>query len=212
MIRVLLVDDHTLVREGLSQLLNAEDDIEVVGETGSGRAALQLCDELDPDVVLLDYVLEDSDGLETTSRLVAQKSRARILVLTMYANEEYATRLLRAGASGFLVKGACTDELLHAVRAVAARRTYVTPSIQEKMIARIGQPQADLPEGVLSNRELQVLIRLARGFSTREVADELGISRSTAESHRAKVLEKLNLRNNADMTRFAIKRGLVGLD
>ena len=212
MIRVLLVDDHTLVREGLRQLLETESDIEVVGETGSGREALLLCADLEPDVVLLDYVLPDSDGLETASRLVAQKTAGRILVLTMYANEEYATRLLRAGASGFLVKGACTDELLQAVRAVAAGRTYVTQHIQEKMVARIGQPQADIPESVLSNRELQVLIRLARGSATREVADDLGISRSTAESHRSKVLEKLNLRNNADMTRFAIKRGLVELD
>ncbi len=212
MLKILLVDDHTLVREGLAQLLNAEDDIEVVGETGSGRAAVQLCNALQPDVVLLDYVLPDSDGLETTSRIVAHKGRARILVLTMYANEEYAIRLLRAGASGFLVKGASTDELLRAVRAVAARCTYVTPSIQEKLVARIGQPEGELPESVLSNRELQVLTRLARGATTREVADELGISRSTAESHRAKVLEKLNLRNNADMTRFAIKRRLVELE
>jgi len=209
MIRVLVVDDHTLVRDGLCRLLESEADIEIVGRTGLGHEAVALCKRLSPDVVMLDYGLPDIDGLETTVQITAQKTKARILILTMYGNEEYAIRLIRAGASGFIVKGASTDELLVAVRKVADQGTYVTPDIQEKMVTRLGQPDEQAPEAALSNREMQVLIRLARGAATREVADELSLSQSTVETYRSRILEKLNLRNNSDVTRFAIRRGLI---
>lgn len=209
MIRVLVVDDHTLVRAGLCRLLESEDDIEVVGQSGTGIEAVELCGKLKPNVVVLDYNLPDIDGLETTERIVALKSGARVLVLTMYANEEYAIRVIRAGASGFIVKGASTDELIAAVRKVANKGTYVTPSIQEKMLGRIGRHDEDAPESLLSNREMQVLLRLARGAATREVAQELSLSLSTVETYRSRILEKLDLRNNSDLTRFAIRRGLI---
>jgi two-component system invasion response regulator UvrY len=211
MIRVLVVDDHTLVRAGLCRLLDAEEGIEVVGETGSGREAVDLCQKLKPDVVLLDYNLPDMDGLETTSRIVPLKTGARILILTMYANEEYAIRVIRAGASGFVVKGAAPEELLEAVRKVARQGTYVTPAIMDKMVGRMGQPETETPESGLSDREMQVLIRLAHGSTTREVAEELCLSISTVETYRSRILEKLNLRNNSDLTRFAIRRGLIDL-
>jgi two-component system invasion response regulator UvrY len=212
MIRVLIVDDHTLVREGLRRLLEGEKDIQVIGETGSGHDAVRLCRELHPDVVLLDYGLPDMDGLETTRQIVALNSSVRILVVTMHASEEYATRLIQAGASGFMVKVAPTDELLAAIRKVARKGVYVTQSIMEKMVGRIGQVQEEKPESVLSNRELQVLLRLSRGASSREVSEELNLSLSTVETYRSRILEKLNLRNNSDITRFAIRRGLIGLD
>lgn len=211
MIRVLVVDDHTLVRAGLCRLLDSEEGIEVVGETGSGREAVELCQKLNPDVVLLDYNLPDMDGLETTSRIIPLKTGARVLILTMYANEEYAIRVIRAGASGFVVKGASPEELLSAVRKVARKGTYITPSIMDKMVGRMGQPDAETPESGLSDREMQVLIRLARGSTTREVAEELCLSISTVETYRSRILEKLNLRNNSDLTRFAIRRGLIDL-
>jgi len=211
MIRVLVVDDHTLVRAGLCRLLDSEEGIEVVGETGSGREAVELCQKLKPDVVLLDYNLPDMDGLETTSRIIPLKTGARVLILTMYANEEYAIRVIRAGASGFVVKGASPEELLSAVRKVARKGTYITPSIMDKMVGRMGQPDAETPESGLSDREMQVLIRLARGSTTREVAEELCLSISTVETYRSRILEKLNLRNNSDLTRFAIRRGLIDL-
>lgn len=212
MIRILLVDDHALVLDSLARLLDAESDMQVVAKTGSGHDAVRLCRELRPDVVLLDYSLPDLDGLETTQQIVALKSGSRILVLTMHANEEYATRLLRAGASGFIVKAAEAEELLAAIRKVASRGTYVTASIMEKMVTRVGQPQKDTPEAALSDRELQVLLRLARGNTTREVAESLCLSISTIETYRSRLLEKLNLRNNSDLTRFAIRRGLIELD
>jgi len=212
MIRVLVVDDHTLVRAGLCRLLDAEDDIEVTGETGSGREAVELCEKLKPDIVLLDYSLPDMDGLETTSRIVDLKTGARVLILTMYANEEYAIRVIRAGASGFVVKGAAPEELLTAVRKVARKATYISPDIMDKMVGRMGQPESESPESNLSDREMQVLVRLARGSTTREVAKVLCLSVSTVETYRSRILEKLSLRNNSDLTRFAIRRGLIDLD
>jgi len=212
MIRIVVVDDHTLVREGLCRLLDGEEDIEVVGQSGSGHEAVALCQSLHPDLIILDYSLPDLDGLETTRQIVALNLGIRILILTMYANEEYATRLIRSGASGFLIKGASADELLLAVRKVARKGVYVSPSIQERLVTRISQPQEDLPESSLSNREMQVLLRLARGSSTREVSEALSLSLSTVETYRSRILEKLNLRNNSDLTRFAIRRGLIDLD
>ena len=211
MIKVLVVDDHTLVSEGLRRLISAESDMEVVGVTGSGHEAVKLAGERKPDVILLDYNLPDIDGLETTTQIVATGHKARILILTMYANEEYATRLIQAGASGFVVKAASTDELITAIRKVAQKGVYVSQSVMEKMVGRLGQAAQEAPEAVLSNRELQVLVRLARGAASREVANELSLSLSTVETYRSRILEKLNLRNNSDLTRFAIRRRLIDL-
>ena len=209
MIRVLVVDDHTLVRAGLCRLLEAEDDIKVIGETGSGREAIEMCQRMKPDILLLDYNLPDADGLAVTEQLATHKLKTRILILTMYGNEEYAIRLIRAGAAGFVVKGASTDELIDAVRIVANRGTYVGKAIQDKMVQRLGQPSGDTPESVLSNREMQVLTRIGAGTSSRQIAEELCLSLSTVETYRSRILEKLNLRNNSDITRFAIRRGLI---
>ncbi len=212
MIKVLIVDDHTLVRAGLSRLLETAKDVQIVGHAGSGHEAVSLCRAHSPDVVILDYSLPDMDGLESTRQILEVSKEIRVLILTMYANEEYATRCIRAGAAGFLVKAASTDELLNAVRKVANRGIYVTPTIQEKMIARMGRPQEQAPEASLSDREMQVLLRLARGGTTREVSEDLNLSVSTIETYRGRILDKLNLRNNSDLTRFAIRRGLIDLD
>ena len=162
--------------------------------------------------MVLDYSLPDLDGLETTRQIIALEQGIRVLILTMYANEEYATRLIRAGAAGFLVKAASTDELLEAVRKVARKGVYVSPAIMEKMVSRMGQTPEDAPESVLSDREMQVLLRLGKGATTREVSQSLSLSVSTVETYRSRILEKLNLRNNSDLTRFAIRRGLIDLD
>jgi len=212
MIKILVVDDHTLVRDSLCRLLDGESDMEVVGQAGSGHKAVELCRELNPNVVILDYSLPDLDGLETTRQIISLELGTRVLILTMYANEEYATRLIRAGAAGFLVKAASTDELLGAIRKVARKGVYVSPSIMEKMVSRMGQTPEEAPESVLSDREMQVLLRLAKGSTTREVSQSLSLSVSTVETYRSRILEKLNLRNNSDLTRFAIRRGLIDLD
>ncbi|MBI4706125.1 MAG: response regulator transcription factor [Deltaproteobacteria bacterium] len=210
MIRAIIVDDHAVVRAGLCRLLDAEADIKVVAQTGLAHDAVKLCRQHKPDVVVLDYGLPDLDGLEATRQLGELDPKPRVLVLTMHANEEYATRVVRAGATGFVPKAAPADELLAAVRKVAGGGVYVSAAIMEKMVSRIGQATADAPEAVLSNREHQVLTRLARGMTTKEVATALHLSPSTVETYRSRILEKLSLRNNSDITRFAIRRGLIG--
>jgi DNA-binding NarL/FixJ family response regulator len=208
-IRVLIVDDHTLVRAGLCRLVDAEADMLVIGQASCGREATRLSELEKPDVVVLDYGLPDFDGLETTRRIVALDKGIRVLILTMYANEEYATRVVRAGASGFIVKAASTDDLLAAIRKVASRGVYISPEILERMVARMGPDHDPAPESELSDREVQVLVQLARGSATREVSTSLGLSMSTVETYRSRILQKLCLRNNSDITRFAIRRGLI---
>ncbi len=209
MIRMLVVDDHHIVREGVARLLGMEHDIEVVGQGASGHEAVRLCREHRPDVVLLDYGLPDLDGLETTRQIHELGKQIKILILTMYTSEEYATRVLQAGASGYLIKGAPAEELLAAVRKVARGGRYITPEVADKMFERIGQPVADAPEGALSDREMQVLIQIARGKTTKEIARFLSLSISTVETYRNRLMDKLEIRSTADLTRFAIRRGLI---
>lgn len=213
MIRILIVDDHTMVRDGLSRLLSGESDMTVVGQTGFGKEGISMCQGLKPDVVILDFSLPDMDGLEVTRQITDLGLPCRILILTMYSSEEYATRLIKAGAAGFVVKAAPADELLTAIRKVAGKGgIYVSPPILEKMVGRMGHPQEDIPEALLSNREMQVLVRLAKGESTREVSEALSLSLSTVETYRSRILDKLSLRNNSDITRFAIRRGLIEME
>ena len=212
MIRVLVVDDHTLVREGLCHLLEIEDDIQVVGQACTGREAIEICSCVNSDVVILDYCLPDMDGLTSIRLLLTLGLDARILVLTMHANQEYAARCIQAGASGFVVKAESPDDLLAAVRKVAAGGVYISPSISDKMIVRM-QMSADAdPLSSLADRDMQVLLFLSSGLTTREVASKLNLSISTIETYRGRVLTKLNLRNNSDITRFAVRHGLITLD
>jgi len=210
MIRILMMDGQELVRAGISHVLEEVADFEVVGQTGSGREGVRLCEQLHPDVVLSEYVLPDMDGLEAVEQISALGNGTRSLVLTVHDNVEYATRTMQAGASGFIAKSSTADDLQTAIRKVASQSTYVSPALMEQMISRLGQTLGDAPEAALSNREMQVLLRLARGARTREVAEALCLSLSTVETYRSRVLEKLDLRNNSDITRFAIRRGLIG--
>ncbi|MCL2824536.1 MAG: response regulator transcription factor [Polyangiaceae bacterium] len=212
MIRVIVVDDHALVRAGLCRLFVGERDIELVGQGGTGREAVQLCRQLKPDVAVLDYRLPDLDGLETTTQLVGLSLGVRVLIVTMYGSEEYATRVMRVGAAGFVVKSALPTEFLAAIRKVAQNGVYVSPGVMEKMMGRMAQNLEKPPESELTNRELQVLIQLSRGSTTREVSKAMGLSVSTVETYRKRLMDKLGLRNNSDMTRFAVRRGLIEVE
>ena len=209
MIRVLVVDDHTLVREGVCRLLEGQPDLCVVGQAGTGRDAVRLCREQLPDVVLLDFSLPDLDGLEVTRQILAMRTHVRVLVVTMHASEEYAARVLGAGAAGFVVKAAAAEELVAAVRKVAAQGIYVSPSMVDKVLGRVHPGEETPPESALSDREMQVLTLLARGATSREVCGKLALSLSTVETYRSRILQKLGLRNNSDITRFAIRRNLI---
>ena len=213
MIRVLLADDQALVRVGFRMMLDAEDDITVVGEAADGLDALRQLRELDPDVVLMDVRMPNLDGIEATARVAHTGSHARVLVLTTFDLDEYVYRARKGGASGFLLKDAKRAELAAAVRTVAAGGALLAPAITRRLIqdyCRRPEP-GRLPEAAaaLSERELEVVRRLARGRSNAEIATELVLSEATIKSHIARILDKLQLRDRTQVIVFAYESGLV---
>ena len=208
MIRLLVADDHALVRGGLCRLLESKEDIQVVAEAGNGHEAVSLCREHKPDVVLLDLDLPDIDGLEVTRQIMSFQPGVRVLILTMHDSEEYANRAIQAGAAGFIIKGVSPKELPEAVRRVAAGNTYITPSIMERMIMRRINHD-DNPLERLSERELQVLVKLAQGKEIRDITDELSLSPSTVGTYKKRIFEKLEFNNMAELIRFAMKNKLI---
>lgn len=213
MIRILLADDQDLVREGLRMLLDAEPDFEVVGEAGNGKQALAETRRLDPDLLLMDVRMPELDGIEATRRLVQGGSRARVLVLTTFDLDEYVYRALRAGASGFLLKDATRDQLVGAVRTVAAGESLLAPAVTRRLIedfCRRPEP-GTLPDeaAALSDRELEVLRLLARGLANGEIARELYLGDATVKSHVARILRKLALRDRVQIVVYAYESGLV---
>lgn len=211
MIRVLLVDDHKLLREGVRQLLSESSEVEVVGEAENGAQALELVEQLRPDVAVVDLSMPRKDGIEVTSEIRALDLDTRVLILTMFSDEQHAVRTLRAGASGFISKTAELDELLKAIKDVHAGQRYLPADIASEIAADTGPDKSNnkKPAEILSKREFQVMCYLAGGLTNREIAEELGISVKTVDTHRGHVLKKLHLRNNADITRFAIRNGFV---
>lgn len=210
MIKVSLADDHRIVREGLRRILESAPDIEVIDEACNGRELIQKLNSNRPDVVLLDISMPDMDGLDTTKQIHASSPDLPILILTVHPARQYATRILRAGAKGYLNKDAAPEELIDAVRRINSGRRYLSPEVSEELALQLIEENADLsPVEALSDRELQVLCHIAKGRKTGEIADELCLSIKTVNTYRARVLNKLGLRNNADLTRFALKNNLV---
>jgi two-component system invasion response regulator UvrY len=210
MIRVFIADDHSIVRGGIRRILEDQEDIQVVGEAGDGLEAIQKVLEADPDVILLDISMPGMDGLDVTKQLKAIDPKVRILILTMHAEEQYAPRLMRAGAMGYVTKHAAPEELVKAIHLIHSGRRFISPPVAENMAWRYLGDKADLtPVECLSDRELQVLCLLARGNTNQEIAESLHLSVKTIDTYRARVLGKLNLRNNAELTLFAVQNGLV---
>ena len=208
MIRVLIADDHAIVREGVRRILEEDPNIKVVGEAGDGHEAVGKSKELNPDVIMLDYAMPGLDGLDASQQILSHMPKAKIIILTMYSNEEYAVRLLQIGVKGFVLKASNPEDLPDAVKKVDQGCIYISQPILESIATRVVQTSEN-PVSSLSSRELQVLVKLALGHSTREVADLLNLSVSTIETHRARILEKLKLRNNSDITRFALRFKLI---
>jgi len=216
MIKIVVADDHAVVRTGLCRILDSEDDMEIVGEAGNGREAIDLCKKSEPDVVVMDYDMPEIDGLEATRQISALDLNIKILVLTMYDREDFALRFLQAGALGFLPKNITFEELPFAVRKVASGSVYMTTSATDKK-DRLPLRRDALLSGydkkelmsLLSDREFEVLVRLARGKKTSEIADELNIGYNTVKTYRYRIMEKLNLKSAYDLMRFAISRGLI---
>jgi DNA-binding NarL/FixJ family response regulator len=210
--RVILVDDQALVRGGFRMILDAQPDIDVVGEAANGREALALVRELAPDLVLMDVRMPELDGIEATQRLLSERPEARVLMLTTFDLDEYVYRALRAGAAGFLLKNVPPEELIAAVRAIAAGDALLAPEITRKLIEHyVRSPRvADAPQlHELSEREHEVLQLLARGLSNAEIAAALYVTAGTVKTHVTRILGKLNLRDRVQAVVFAYENGLV---
>jgi DNA-binding NarL/FixJ family response regulator len=216
-IRILIADDHALVREGIRALLSLCDDLEVVGEAADGTEAIAAARRLDPDVVLMDINMPGLGGLEATPEILRSNPRAKILVLTQYDDREYVTRFLKNGASGYVLKRAAGSELASAVRAVHRGGLVLDPSLaREALLPTTPAPGVGAGEGEgryqsLTDREKQVLKLVAEGNSNKEVAQLLGISVKTAMSHRERVMQKLDIHNRTELVKFALKLGVIKL-
>ena len=214
-IRVLLAEDHTIVRQGISALLRSEPDIEVAGEAADGLEALELAKKLIPDVVLMDIAMRNLNGLEATRKIKKLCAHTKVLVLTMYDNEEWIFQILKVGASGYLIKDSAMTELTAAIRAVHQGDSYLSPSISKKVIdeyirkAEMGEKSG--LEDLLSGREREVLQLIAEGHSVPQIASLLCISKKTVEAHKNHIMEKLNIRDKAGLIKYAIRTGLTEL-
>jgi len=212
-IRVILAEDHTIVRKGLRSLLEGEEDIEVIGEAGDGKEAITLVEQKKPDIVVMDIGMPELNGLEATRRIKKKFPETKVLILTMHTNEEYVFEILQAGASGYIVKKAAPMELVSALRAVKRGESFLSPSISKKVIdeylQRAGEAKRRGAFELLTDREREVLQLIAEGNSTRGIAGRLFISTKTVETHRSNLMEKLDLHGTADLTRYAIRMGIV---
>jgi two-component system response regulator NreC len=211
MIRLMLADDHTVVRESLVAVLRASGDCLIVAEVGDGISAIEQARKLRPDVAIIDISMPRLGGIEVVRRLTSDLPSTRVLVLTMHEEEEYVVHAVRAGAAGYLVKHAPTSELLIAVRALAAGGVYFGPYAARILADHVQQPQkmTDDPYGELSAREREVMHLVVDGLTTKEIARRLEISVKTAENHRGRILEKLAVRNSAELVRYAMRKRLV---
>ena len=208
-LRILLCDDHPILREGLKKILLAQSDIKVVEEAGSGSELLQKSAESRFDVIILDITLPDTNGLEVLKNLQAAGQKAGVLVLSMHPEEQYATRALKAGASGYLQKESAPGELVTAVRKIARGGKYVTPSLAERLAGELVGPGDRAPHELLSDREYQVLCLLASGKGIKEIALELSLSAPTIATYRSRVMTKLSLGSTVDLVRYALEHRLV---
>ena len=207
-IRVLLVDDHAIVRNGVRLMLGEADDISVEGEADSARHALQLIRAQEFDVALLDIAMPDKNGLDLLKQLRVEQPKLSVLILSTYSEEIYAMRAFKLGAAGYLTKDSPTSALINAVRKAAAGGKHVSPAMMEKLVSAIGGGAVGSHD-TLSNRELEVLKLIASGESLVKIADALHLSPHTVTTYRARILEKMGLSSNAELTRYAIENGLL---
>lgn len=209
MIKVVVVDDHAVVREGLKRIISENPGMAVTGEAADGHEALNVIKSGPCDVVLLDITMPYKSGLDVLKELHAESPRLPVLVLSMHAEDQYAVRVLRAGAAGYLTKESAPAKLVQAIRKVVRGGRYVSPSLAEKLVYDLNS-NADRPvHEVLSDREYQVMCMIGSGKTVTHIAEELALSVKTISTYRVRILEKLNMKNNAELTRYAIKEGLV---
>ena len=212
-IRVLLADDHTILRAGLKMMLNAQPDIEAVGEASDGRQAISEAERLSPDVVIMDITMPECNGIEATRHIKRLLPDVRVLVLTMHENEEYLFQTLRAGAAGYMLKEAADTDLISAIRVVASGRFYLSPSAQSMLVSdylqRVHTGEERDSYSALTEREREILKLVAEGYTNNQIGERLFISPKTVDTHRTHVMDKLNLHSRAELVRYAMRRGLL---
>jgi two-component system invasion response regulator UvrY len=209
MIRVLIADDHSIVRQGLKQILEETDDLSVEGEASNGNEAMQKIRDMEWDVVLMDVSMPGKNGIETLKEIRQEKPDLPVLILSMYPEDQYAIRLIRAGASGYLTKESAPEQLVAAIRTVSQGRKYISPSVAELLALEIGSKSDRPPHEQLSNREDQIFRMIALGKTVSQIAEELKLSVKTASTYRTRILEKMHMKTNAELTHYAIRNGLV---
>jgi two-component system invasion response regulator UvrY len=209
MIRILIADDHAIVRKGLKQIISETQDMVVADEAGDGQEVLNKVRKNGFDMVLLDISMPGRTGLDILRELKAEKPKMPILVLSMYPEEQYAVRVLRAGASGYLTKESAPDELIAAIRKVSIGKKYITPSLAERLALDLDIDSDKPLHETLSDREYQVLCLIASGKTVGEIAEKLSLSAKTISTYRARILEKMNMKNNAELTHYALQHKLV---
>lgn len=216
LIRILLADDHGLVRAGLRTVLDGLDGVEVVGEARDGLQALEMIERLLPSIALLDISMPGLTGLEVLKQVRAQLPLTKVILLSMYDNPEYVSEAVQSGAVGYLIKDGAEDELAFAIKAVMRGDVYLSPSISRQLasvfVQRVGAPASASASGALTSRQTEVLCLIAKGHSSKGVARELNLSIKTVETHRAQLMERLGIRDVAGLVRYAIRHGLVSKD
>ena len=212
-IKVVLAEDHTIVRQGLRSLLEQQAGIEVIAEAENGRDAVHIAEQLKPDVMLMDFSMPDLNGLEATRQIKQRVPDVKVLILTRHANQEYIKSILRAGASGYLIKKSAVDELINAIKAVYQGDSFLDPSISNMIIeGYLHQSDGETEEEKITPRQREVLQLIAEGHPNREIASNLHISVKTVDNHRANLMGKLDLNSTADLIQYAIRVGIISLD
>jgi two-component system response regulator NreC len=212
-IRILLADDHTILRAGLKMMLNAQPDMEVVGEAQDGRQALQEAQRLQPDIILMDITMPDMNGIEATKQLKKILPDVKVLILTMHEHEEYVFQALRAGASGYMLKEAADTDLISALRIIQSGQFYLSPTAQSVMVGdylqRVRTGEEKDSYSSLTEREREILKLVAEGYTNNQIAERLVISPKTVDTHRTHIMDKLNLHSRAELVKYAMRRGLL---
>ena len=212
---ILLADDHNIVRQGLRALLQSEPHFHLVGEAGDGIEAVRLAERLKPDVLITDVMMPGLNGLEVTRQVTKSVPKTRVIILSMYTNDAYVFEAFKNGALGYVLKDSQASDLIQAVREVIAGKRYLSPPLSERALELYSRKVISVPEDqyeLLTTREREVLQQVAEGRTSAEIASRLFISPRTAEGHRANLMRKLNLQTNADLIRFALKRGILPMD
>lgn len=213
-IRVVLADDHRIIREGIRNLLDREKDIDVIGEASDGHEVIQKNRELEPDVLVMDITMPNLNGIDATRKIIKQNPETRIIALSMHSDHHFVAEMLQAGATAYLLKDCVYDELVQAIQLVHQGKTYLSPEVASLLVKdyRSQVQQTTTPKGdTLSPREREVLQLMAEGNSTKEIAEKLFLSVKTIEAHRSQIMRKLDIHNIAELTKYAIREGLTSL-